>query len=199
MSKIIAVDCDEVLVESVQSLLTYAKKNYNYNWNYDLIKDYFLSKNTEFGISDQEALDLFDEYFSSPDAKQIIPVTWAYEKLSHWKKLWYTLIVVTARNHKAKSFTEYQISQHFPNLFSDIHFVSHYTEHHIPKSQVCINIWASLLIEDNIDYTLEVAECGIPCILIDKPWNNWRHESHKLITKIWNRNDISDNPQWYFI
>ena len=199
MSKIIAVDCDEVLVESVQWLITYARKYHNYDRNYSHIKDYFLSNNDGFNISKQEALNIFDEYFSSNEAKSTTAVGWAYQRLIHWKNIWYKLIIITARNKKAEELTTYQIEKHYPNIFPDIHFVSHYTEHHIPKSQVCINIWASLLIEDNLDYTLDVVECDIPCILLNKPWNNWRDESHNLITKVDNRNAIANDPSWYFI
>lgn len=199
MSQIIAVDCDEVLVESVQSLISYANDKYNYNRHYDEVKDYFLSRNSNFAISDTEAIQLFDEYFASDVAKNTLPVVWAYEKLSYWKKLWYELVVITARNQKAEQLTTYQINKHYPNLFSDIRFVSHYTEQHIPKSQVCQNIWTSLLIEDNIDYCLDVVACGIPCILIEKPWNISRDNTHKLMTKVSNRSIISDDPQSYFV
>lgn len=74
MNKVIAVDCDEVLVESLQGLINYVKKYHNYNREYDQVKNYFVSKNPEFDISDQEALDIFDEYFSSTEAKDIYPV-----------------------------------------------------------------------------------------------------------------------------
>jgi hypothetical protein len=99
-------------------------------------------------------------------------------------------VVVTARNDHAKPITHYQIHKHFPDIFDDIIFAHHYTEHHIPKSQLCKDIGARILIEDNIDYALEVAEHGIESFLLARPWNTWRTEECPHMTRVGSWHEI---------
>ncbi|MEI7478416.1 MAG: HAD hydrolase-like protein [bacterium] len=184
MTLTIAVDCDEVLIDSERSFLSFVQEKYGYSWKYEDIRHYFLSHNPEFGISDAEALRLFDEHFQSETSRLAKPILGALSCLQKRKDSGYTLVVVTARNDAAKELTLYQIEKHYPNIFSDIIFAHHYTEKHIPKSDLCKEAGATYLIEDNIDYALDAAENGIYTFLLEKPWNSWRHEESPYIHKV---------------
>lgn len=40
------------------------------------------------------------------------------------------------------------------------------------------------MIEDNLDFSLELAHNGIASLLLEKPWNKQRTEEHPLITRV---------------
>jgi hypothetical protein len=188
---IIAVDCDEVLVESVRWLTAYVKDVYWHEWLYHDIKHYMLSKNAHIQLDQEWALAIFHEFLSSPLALESKPVEGARAALEMLVKKWYQLKVVTARNTDQEAFTHKQIESLFPWFFSDIYFAHHYTDRHVPKSQVCHDIGASILIEDNIDYALEASRQWIKTFLLEKPWNNWRQESDEKMIRVANWHILS--------
>lgn len=198
MSNIIAVDCDEVLIESVQNLIDYVNTTHNYQRNYHEIHDYFLSRNPRCEFSDEEAIQLFDDHFSSELAKTSTPVAWAYDKLLSWKSHGYKLVVVTARNTRARDLTYHQLETYFPGLFDEVYLGQLNTPNYRPKSAICKDIGSTLLVEDHLDNALEVAAHDINSILLSKPRNTWREESHNRIHRTTHRNELADNPSIYF-
>ena len=70
----IAVDCDEVLTHTLAGVLEYAKKHYDKERLYDEIQDYMLSKNTHLNITQEQAIELFANYYNSHLADQVVPV-----------------------------------------------------------------------------------------------------------------------------
>lgn len=187
---VIAVDCDEVLIESLRNLLDFTKDIYNHNWIYEDFHDYFISRNDHVHLTDQEAIILFDDYFASPFAETAPAVQGAKEKLFQLKNDGHQLIVVTARNDMGRKITYKQLELHYPDIFSDVIFAHHYTDNHIPKSELCRNIAADYLIEDNMNYALDVVEHDIPVFLLERPRNSHRQEEHPHIYKIKGREDI---------
>ena len=97
---------------------------------------------------------------------------------------------MTARSDSAHITTLNQLEKHYAGIFDDVIFAHHFTEKHIPKSELCRQLNADYLIEDNIDYALDVAACGIPTFLIERPRNARRNEENPLITKVKSREDI---------
>ena len=60
------------------------------------------------------------------------------------------------------------------HLGEQIHFGNHYSKTHkaIPKSQLCKNINATLLVDDSLKYARDCASNGIPCIVFGEyAWN----------------------------
>ncbi len=190
MSITIAVDCDEILIETMHWVLEYANKLHGFDRKYDNIRHYMLNENETMKMERQWALDLFTAYYNNLSAKIAMPVRGAKEILQKRKHLWYKLVVVTARNKWDAQITKYQIDTHYKWIFDDIIYAEHYTNNHLPKSQLCKDIWASYLIEDNFDYALEVAEHNIQAFLIAKPRNARRHETHLNLHKVDSRADI---------
>lgn len=68
------VDCDEVLMESVRGLAQYAYDKYGHVWPYEDFLDYFISNNPHVNLTRAESIKLFDEYFTSEEAKLAKPV-----------------------------------------------------------------------------------------------------------------------------
>jgi hypothetical protein len=79
----------------------------------------------------------------------------------------FELHVVTARQHKVEDVTRKWIERFFPGIFKDVHFGNHYstTSRAIPKSELCRNIGAALLIDDSARYAEDCAINNIPCIV----------------------------------
>lgn len=46
------------------------------------------------------------------------------------------------------------------------------------------------MIEDNIDFALELAHNGIASFLLEKPWNRQRLDEHPLITRVKNWDEV---------
>lgn len=46
------------------------------------------------------------------------------------------------------------------------------------------------MVEDNIDYAIDLAENGIKTFLLEKYWNKERKENHKNLIKVKDWNEI---------
>lgn len=83
------------------------------------------------------------------------------------------LHIVTARNeHDHRRDTELWVGQYFPEIHpSRIHFANHLSKYHHSKSTLCKSYGITLMIDDGLHNAIDLAEYGIDCILIDRPWN----------------------------
>lgn len=81
------------------------------------------------------------------------------------------LHVVTSRQFAIRDETLRWIDEHFPGVFSGVHFGNHWAESGParPKSRICREIGAHMLIDDNPEYARECAAHGIRVLLY-----NWR-------------------------
>lgn len=181
---IIAIDCDEVLMDTVAHLSLYVKKHFGFDWFYHDYKYYMLHENEHVNMDYEAANTLIQDYYQSPDAKDALPFDGAQSAVHRLRAAWHQLYVVTARHEWQKALTYWQIDTYFSNIFDDIHFANHFTENHVSKSTLCKDVWATILIEDNIDYALEASEQGIKTFLLERPRNARREETHPLMTKV---------------
>ncbi len=185
MSKIIWIDLDEVLSETVEHALM--ANNYQICWipiKKEEIKDYYIFRMKEFEWMQQETVDFFGDFLLSEEAKYIKPVNWAYEKLKELKSAWYTLKVVTARRDYLKDRTYEWLEENLPSLISDVHFTNSFSDNHIKKSEVIKKIWARCMFEDNFDYAYDIASAWVKTFLLEKPWNVSQTEDTWFIQRI---------------
>ena len=78
--------------------------------------------------------------------------------------------VVTARQYELKDVTEKWLKKHFMLEHDRLHIGNHFSNNSFEKrskSQICRQIGAGLLIDDNLDYAIDVATSGVPVILFD--------------------------------
>lgn len=183
------VDLDETLCYTVNELLN--KFPITIDWilaREEHITDYYLYKIPWISIKEEEAIELFREImYKDFDKHEINPIFWAKEKLETWKKSWFELDIVTARDsHLFWEYTNKWLEKHFPGIFSQIHFANHFWIHGkwIPKSELCRQNWISVMIEDNHDYAMETARAGIKTFLLSKPWNFHKKEKHENLIKV---------------
>jgi len=189
--KIIAVDIDEVLAETIKSMLE--KHNYTRKWKKvkrdDLI-NYNLWEIPGLGLSKNSALWMFVKFqMWSGLSKKIKPVDWALNKLLELKKKWYLLYAVTARLSWMKLSTKLWLRKNFPKCFDKVVFANFFTSRARKKSDICKNLWASIIIDDNLDTCIDCANNWIKSFLLDKPWNQCDALSD-WITRVFSWNEI---------
>ena len=180
----IAVDCDEVLINSMQGFSRYVKEKFGYNWLYHDYKHYRLEENKHIGLSRDQIMDMFNAYLESDYAKKTEAIPWAFEKLKELHLAWHTLHVITARWESQSAITKYQIEKNFPWLFTNIFAVWDARGNYTSKAEVCKNIGASVLIEDSMDNCLDASKDNIYSFLLERPRNVWREEHHPYVKKI---------------
>lgn len=173
MEKIIGIDLDEVLSETVDGVLKF--HNYQINGipaHKEDISDYYIFNIEKYNLNKEDAIKYFrvflDEWQRSED---IFPVKWAKEWLERLRQDGWKIIIVTARRIEIKEFTVHRLNQHFLWLWDEILFANHFSENEISKSELCKQHGIHNMVEDNLDYAIDLANAGIKTYLLDKPWN----------------------------
>ena len=171
--KIIAIDVDEVLAETIQSMLK--KQNYTWKWkkvNREDLNTYNLWEIEKLWITKNRALWMFVKFqLWSWLTKKIKPVEWAREKLLELREKWFKLYAVTARLSWLRISTKLWLKRNFPDYFEHIVFANFFTSRARKKSEICKEIWASIIIEDNLETCNDCVSQWIKCFLLDKPRN----------------------------
>jgi len=166
MQKVIWIDLDEVLAETLDYCLFF--HNYKINWKSikrEDVKDYYIYNMSKYNISLEQGIQWFRDGLSSDIWRyNIKPVQWAIDYIKQLKSKWYILKIITAR--RAELYTDYTknwIDKYYPNIFDEIIFSSHFDKtKQKSKSQIC---------EEN----------KIKVCLLEKPWNKQKWLNHKNI------------------
>lgn len=114
-----------------------------------------------------------DGFFASSYFTNIKPIPHAFETLQMLKQE-YDLHIVTSRQFAIQDTTLEWIEQHYPGLFSAVHFGNHYSKEGKVRSkpEMCRDIGAVLLIDDSLQYAMHCYKADIPVILFgDYAWN----------------------------
>lgn len=110
---IIAIDCDEVLVETMHTLCAYVKEVYNYDRDLEQFDSYHISENKHVGLDDNQVMKLFTDYYASEHAKSAGIPQGALDRLKAWKQAGHRLLVITARNDAWQQITDMQLERNF--------------------------------------------------------------------------------------
>lgn len=95
---IIAIDCDEVLMDTTNHLSQYVKEKFGYDWFYHDYKYYMLHENRHIDMDFEETQKLVNDYYNSPEAKDAMPIVGAQEAVQRLLDAGHQLYVVTARH-----------------------------------------------------------------------------------------------------
>lgn len=193
MEKIIGVDLDEVLSETVETMLKSHNNKINGISIYKQdISDYYIFNIKKYKLSQEDAVRYFRNFYDQTQSNDDIPVIkWSVNWLKRLKKNWWKIIIVTARREEIRDITIGWLNHHFPWLWDDILFASHFTDKQINKSQLCKQNWINIMIEDNLDYAMELANAWVKMYLLDKPWNKrFDPEIHHGITKFYDWSEL---------
>lgn len=183
----IAIDLDDVLSNHVEAFVNFSNKTYGTNLS---IEDYRDNWNELWKVSIKEAKKRVEEFHkpeivASYDAKK--------EAKAALKKLKenYDLYIVSVRVETLKDITQTWIDNNFPGIFTDIHLVKHWAvKERTTKADVCKQIGATYLIDDQPLHCIEAADAGIQALLFgDYSWNK-NIELKKGMTRCKNWNEV---------
>ncbi len=174
----IGIDIDEVITETLNSLLKYINIKRGTNFVKEDINEYGLW-NCGLHKSKEECILEFEEFQSSSDFDNIPLVEFVKESLIFLKKR-YELVFITARPEKIREKTLIFLK----NLLSDenfelIHAGGVYSGK--TKAEICVEKNCVFMIEDNFNFANDCAKKGIKTFLFDKPWNKNIESSENLI------------------
>jgi 5'(3')-deoxyribonucleotidase len=179
--RVIAVDCDDVLVDTTPNVIAYYNKTYGAHLE---LKDMYSHDLAVWQVdSDEEAIIRIEKYLKTREYQRIAPFQ---ETIASIKKLSqkHELHVVTGRSEFLSIATQTMLDTYFPGIFASIEFTGMFGERVRSKGDVCAQIGADLLIDDHLVHAERVAEKGIDVLLFgDYPWNR-REFSSKHITRV---------------
>ena len=190
--KIIAVDIDEVLSETIKSMLKKHKNMFNnHKVEREALVDYNVWNIESLWLTQYQAIKMFATFqLWSGIFNKIEPVQWAKENIEIFKNKWYKFYAVTARLSPLKLDTLLWLHKNYRWCFEKVIFANFFTKWEKKKSDICKEIWAETIIEDNLETCIDCAKNWIKCFLLDKPWN----QSDKLeswITRVFSWNEIN--------
>ncbi len=169
--KIIAVDLDDVLVDFNGSFLRWHNQKFGSNVNYGDIVDSDMT-----GIYDVDFVTLVNRFyqFCTDDWQSLTVMSGSEEALASLSRIG-ILHNVTARCESLRPVTEHMLGTYFPGVFKKLHFTNgvtiKYPERKRSKVEVCREINARVLIDDNKRLVDEFANTDISFLVPDRPWN----------------------------
>ncbi|KAK3845250.1 MAG: hypothetical protein J3R72DRAFT_397065 [Linnemannia gamsii] len=203
--KVIAVDLDEVLARTTLAIADFHNDTYGTSLTMDDFISYDYTK--IWGGTREESIAKWRLFFDSPYFLKVEPVEGSLETLKLLKSRRFSLVIVTARQQFVADLTKKFVDRHFPGIFESIYFANHFlTEQEKltfvskPKSVICRDVHAQLLIDDSLENALEVSKAGIPVLLFDLhgkyKWNQLE-EGQQLPDKVTRVKSWKDVQAWF--
>ena len=178
-----------VLAHYLPVINSYYNKMYDTNHS---VADYFIYDYKQiWKCSPDESNERVHKFYQSYEfLNEVKPIAGAFESIERLSTL-YDLVVVTSRQLAIEEPTISWIGKHFPGMFSDIHFGNAYALTGVSrtKGEICAEIGADILIDDNPGYVRECAAAGMETVLFDLDceyaWNKEIEDGeHCLITRL---------------
>jgi len=180
---------DEVLSQTLESVLPHHHKINNKLVTVDQVTDYYWWQVAELHTTFEEAISIMNTVLFDKHA-DILPVAWSQDALATLKQWWHTLVVITARPKQFYDSTMLWINTHFAKIFDEVYFASYHSADAIPKRQICHNLWVEIMIEDNHHYALDLIEHNVPTILLNRPWNIGGEDPNIWLYRVDHRDEI---------
>ncbi len=175
MKPVVALDIDDVLLNTMSALFGY----YNKVYGTSLTEQHYYTKDVDaLGVSDYaEAAARFEDYLTSTEFKEITPLPEAVSAIKDLNQ-YFAFIAVTSRPFLMQEATASWLEEHFGPAISQVRF-THFImtarkdrpKEALSKIDVCKEINAQYMIEDHLYHAVPVAEAGIKVFLINQPWN----------------------------
>lgn len=177
---IIAIDLDDTLADSLTSFIEFHNENYKTLIKFNDFTAYTL--NEIIGLPREEEMKRLEAFDNSKYYDKIKPIKGAVEAISELSKK-HKIIIITSRPEKFERKTRNWVEKNFHGI-KEIFFIRKvYHETARNKAEICKEIGAKLLIDDNLDNVLDCEKAGIQAILIDYPWNQYNPPG-KLIKRV---------------
>ena len=191
---VIAMDCDDLLLPGVYTMLKFYKKKYNFEVNPARFYD---GTPEDWGVGgDLELQKRIEMYYKRRKTARdlITPFPEAVEKVGKWAAKNHELHLLTARSHFVEPVTKKMVDLHFNGLFkSIIHTNGFGAGPRATKGEVCRDLNADLLIDDHIHHCENALDNGVPNGIVfgDYEWNQSSKLRKGLVRCInWHYTDI---------
>jgi len=183
---LIAIDLDEVLADTLTSLIKYHNNEYDTSFRR---ADFFSYSWWEvWGGTREESIKKFMQFSRTSLFTSIKPIAQSQKGILTLSQK-HSLHVVTSRQSELASATHSWINTHFPGMFTQVHVINHpqwaLGGSTRTKGEYCKEMRADLLIEDSLEYARECNDFSIPVLLIDSPWNQGVFPSHTVRVNDW--------------
>jgi 5'(3')-deoxyribonucleotidase len=164
----IAIDFDDVLAASLEQFIAFYNNKFSKDISLDTFKGYTLHESI--GMPEAEETELMNEYVKSSYFKEMKPKGGAQKVIERLQKK-HTLVVVTSRSEADDKKNKVWLKKYFPFL-KEIHYTRDASgKLYRTKADVCKDIHADILLEDNAHYAQDCIDAGIPVVLFDYPYN----------------------------
>ncbi len=166
----IAVDMDDVVVETAEAIIAHTRENYDapitINDFYSRDPDLWGAPDTKTAIARVNAFLDTKEYFESAPVQEAVH---ALRGLNRYHNLY----IVTGRPDFTELATRNWLQQHLPDLFADVIFTNYFDDSKVrTKGDVCMELGADVLIDDHLDHCVSALESGVrPYLFGQYPWN----------------------------
>lgn len=152
---VVAVDCDDVLIETTRFLVD----DYNNKFSTKVeLKDAHKPGNPDWGTDDYGlVLDRLSEIQNSKQYAEIEPITEAVNAIRRLAKD-NELHLITARDGAVEVATMVMLDKYFADCFTSVEHVGKTCS----KGEVCRQIKADVLVDDNVRHLLSALEFGMP-------------------------------------
>lgn len=170
---VIAVDCDDVIVETMPLVIQHYNQTYGTNLT---LADAYTKDPTVWGVERYEDVVGRVNAYMEEHAESLKPMQYAIDALVELSQR-HELHLITGRADLLQEATEKWIEQHLPGLFTGIqltnYVVSDDQAHTLrSKLEICQQIKADILIDDHLHHAAQVAGGGITVLLFGAyPWN----------------------------
>lgn len=165
--KIIALDCDDVLIDLNEGLHPFHNKHFGTNVTPEDLNTYNLWE--IWHCAQEDVVERVFRFYDSDEFMDLVPVAGAVEGVAELKEK-YGLIIVSTRPPFLLERTRRSVEKHFPDCFDEI-CLTDFTARKLKKSQVCLELGADTLVDDNFGNVKDSVEHGIRSILFRRRWN----------------------------
>ena len=170
----IAIDCDDVLVPTAESILRVYERTYGIAVP---IEQFYTSNPVIWGTSSiEEACSRVSALLGSAElTTELEPLQGAIAGVRALARAGHELHMVTGRPSELEGATRDMAQKYFSGLFSSIHLTNHFVAGKSrSKGQVCTEIGADILVDDHVVHIDSVlVEGGLQEAIVfgDYPWN----------------------------
>jgi uncharacterized HAD superfamily protein len=167
---IIAVDVDDVLSAQNEAIRLFGNKKYGHSHTKEdfLVEgEYWTYWERIWGVDPEEGQRRLDDFHAAEGTmnQELMPDA---EYVLRMLKKDYELVIVTGRKSHFTEITHRWLNKHLPDIFIDVKFVDiwHPSEK-LTKAEVCKEIGAGYLIDDNVEHCTLAAQEGVTdCCLV---------------------------------
>lgn len=171
--KTIAIDIDDVLAANAEGFIAYSNERWGTKLTVDDYDEHWAqvwkvdNEETERRATEIHDQKIMATYRHFEDAKPVL------KELATSHKL----VIITSRRRQLLEETTKWINSYFKDIFSEIHFSGIWdsinsNSQNATKAEICREVGADYLIDDQLKHCLAVVECDIEALLFGNyKWN----------------------------